>query len=144
MAYAVYSHSIKMEGGIVANEQNLKPIKLTHEEAVKNGQKGGIASGVARRERKRMKEYTEYVLDLPVSNKKKTNKLANMGIDADSIDNEMLLIVGLIEKAQSGDVAAVREVRSIIGEDNSLPVGYDNEHDGLFDAIAKAVTTYEV
>lgn len=43
----------------MANEQNLKPFKKgerSREEAVKNGRKGGIASGQARRERKLIKD----------------------------------------------------------------------------------------
>lgn len=42
----------------MANEQNLKPFTSdqSHEEAVKNGRKGGIASGQARRERKLIKD----------------------------------------------------------------------------------------
>jgi Holliday junction resolvasome RuvABC ATP-dependent DNA helicase subunit len=133
-----------LEGGILANEQNLRPIKLTHEEATIIGRNGGIASGEARRQRRRMREYAELVLDLPVKDKKKAGKLARMGINTTVIDNEMLLIVGLIEKAQGGDVSAAREVRSIIGEDTALPPGADDEHDGLFDAIEKAVIQREV
>lgn len=42
----------------MANEQNLKPFtsNQSHEEAVKNGRKGGIASGEARREKKLIKD----------------------------------------------------------------------------------------
>lgn len=42
----------------MANEQNLRPFTSdqSREEAVKNGQKGGIASGKARRERKTLAE----------------------------------------------------------------------------------------
>ena len=108
------------------------------------GQKGGIASGESRQRRKRMREYMETVLDLPVSDKRKLNKLARMGIIPEEINNEMLMTVGLWKKACDGDVAAVKEIRSIIGEDVNLPTGADGEHDGLFDAIAKAVLDREV
>lgn len=42
----------------MANEQNLKPFTSdqSHEEAVKNGRKGGIASGKAKRENKLIRE----------------------------------------------------------------------------------------
>lgn len=36
----------------MANEKNLHPIELSHEEAVKNGRKGGIASAEARKKKK--------------------------------------------------------------------------------------------
>lgn len=128
----------------MANEQNLKPRDLSKEEAMRIGRLGGLASVEARRKRKRLREYAELVLSLPVADKRKLNKLTRMGIDTEDIDNKMLLIVGLMEKAQSGDVAAVREIRSIIGEDVTLPPGSDDEHDGLFDAIAEAVLHHEV
>ena len=37
------------------NEQNLRPIRLSHEEATKNGKKGGVKSVKAKRERKAIK-----------------------------------------------------------------------------------------
>ena len=46
----------------MANEQNLRPIELSHEEATRNGRKGGIASGEARRERKKMQELARMIL----------------------------------------------------------------------------------
>jgi hypothetical protein len=67
-----------------------------------------------------------------------------MGVKPEDIDNEMLMIAALWNKACAGDVAAAREIRSIIGEDTALPPGADSEHDGLFDAIAKAVMQREV
>ncbi|MBQ6508066.1 MAG: hypothetical protein IJI07_01210 [Flexilinea sp.] len=37
------------------NEQNLRPLHQSNEEATRNGKKGGIASGKARRQRKAIK-----------------------------------------------------------------------------------------
>jgi hypothetical protein len=49
----------------VANEQNLVPFtsEQSHEEAVKNGRKGGIASGEARRNRKMLRDCLDYLLE---------------------------------------------------------------------------------
>lgn len=38
------------------NEQNLRPIKLTHEQAVEYGRKGGIRSGKSRQRKKELKK----------------------------------------------------------------------------------------
>lgn len=58
----------------MANEQNLENGKATQfrsgEEAVKNGRKGGIASGEAKRERKDMRYFAKIVLDELVKDKK--------------------------------------------------------------------------
>ena len=103
----------------MANEQNLKPIKsLSTEEAKRRGKKGGQRSGQVRRERKRLKEYMNLLLDLPVSDTKDFNKLSKMGVPVEEIDNKMMLVTALFRKAVTqGDVAAVKEIRSIIGDD---------------------------
>ena len=123
----------------MANDKNLIRRNLTTEEAREIGRKGGIASGEARRERRRMKECAEMILALPVKDKRKLNKLVNRGIAPEDADTITLLVAALIDKACTGDVNAAKEVRSLIGEDTRLPPGSDGEYDGLFDAIAKAV-----
>lgn len=82
----------------MANEQNLKPFtaEQSREEAVKNGKKGGIASGKAKRKRKSLREQLEMLLET--------------GNTQESI------AVALLEKAMSGDVRAFEVLRDTIGE----------------------------
>ena len=49
----------------MANEQNLVPFtsEQSHEEAVKNGRKGGIASGEARRNKKMLRDCIDYLFE---------------------------------------------------------------------------------
>ena len=49
----------------MANEKNLVPFtsEQSHEEAVKNGRKGGIASGEARRNKKMLRDCIDYLLE---------------------------------------------------------------------------------
>ena len=49
----------------MANEKNLVPFtsEQSHEEAVKNGRKGGIASGEAKRNRKMLRDCIDYLLE---------------------------------------------------------------------------------
>ena len=103
----------------MANEKNLIPNEQrTPSERRENAQKAGIASGEARRRKKLLKECMIELLDLPVSNHKQWNKLSKMGINPEDIDNKELLTVALFEKAvSSGDVAAFKEIRNLIGED---------------------------
>lgn len=51
----------------MANEQNLRPFTSdqSHEEAAKNGRKGGIASGEARRAKKTLREIMELYGQMP-------------------------------------------------------------------------------
>lgn len=89
----------------MANEQNLKPFtsNQSHEEAVKNGRKGGIRSGEAKRERKLIRDRI----------------LERMG--EDDWDK---MIDGLIERAIA-DTKSFESLRDTIGEKPSDKVELD-------------------
>lgn len=105
---------------MLANEKNLIPYsERSKEEARENGRKGGIASGESRRRRKLLKDSMNALLELPVSNTREYNALIKMGIDIEEIDNSQLIVLALFNKAKSGDVAAIKELRNLIGEDSN-------------------------
>lgn len=110
------------------NEKNLK--RLSPSEARKNGRKGGKASAESRRQRKTLKENMNLLLDLEVTGTRDFNKLTAMGIPVEEIDNAMLLTAAMFKKAASGDVAAYKEIRDLIGE------GSESENGDLMDLIA--------
>lgn len=65
-----------------------------------------------------MKDCMNLLLELPVTSTKDFNKLSRMGIPVEEIDNKMMLVVALFNRAVTlGDVAAVKEIRNIIGDD---------------------------
>ncbi len=101
------------------NEKNLIPFttEQSREEAEKNGRKGGIKSGEARRRKRSLKAAMEMVLSLPVRDIDIWNMLSAMGIDPSDMDNQTAMVCALMRKAQGGDVAAEKEIRSIIGAD---------------------------
>ena len=96
--------------------------KRTKEEQRKITQMGGKASGEARRKRKALKETMQMLLELPVYDNKAYNKMSGFGIDISDIDNNTRLMYSLLQRAFAGDVAAIKEVRSIIGEDTDADV----------------------
>ena len=101
----------------VANEENLIPNEeRTPSERRENARKGGIASGKARRRKRSMKEAADLFLSLPVSDKWKFNKAARRYVDVEDIDNQMLMIMGLVDAATDGDARAARVVIDMIGE----------------------------
>lgn len=105
---------------MLANEKNLIPYSERSEnEARENGRKGGIASGESRRRRKLLKDSMNALLELPVSSTKEYNALIKIGIDIEDIDNSQLIVLALFNKAKSGDVAAIKELRNLIGEDSA-------------------------
>ena len=61
----LYALFFWLEAVFVANEKNLVPFtsEQSHEEAVKNGRKGGIASGEAKRNRKMLRDCIDYLLE---------------------------------------------------------------------------------
>ena len=105
----------------MANEKNLVPFtsEQSHEQAVINGRKGGVASGQAKRRRKLLRDSMNALLELPVSSTKEYNALIKIGIDIEDIDNSQLIVLALFNKAKSGDVAAIKELRNLIGEDSA-------------------------
>ena len=87
--------------------------------------KGGIASGVARRRKRALKEAADLYLSLPVSDKRTWNRLARRGIDPEDIDNQMLVIAGLTDAAACGDAKAATVLFKALGE--NVPPGEANE-----------------
>ena len=112
----------------MANEKNLVPItSLSKEEAKKRGSKGGKKSAESRRRKKLLKDCMVDLLDLPVSGVKNYNKLARLGLDAKDIDNRALLTAALFLKGASGDVAAFKEIKELIGEQKTEANGMIEE-----------------
>lgn len=80
-----------------AGHSNLIPAsKLTPEERRENGRKGGIASGIARNERKTLKEQLLILLE--------------------NGDTQKEVSLALISKALTGDTKAFEVIRDTIGE----------------------------
>jgi len=114
---------------MMPNEKNLKPVR-TKSEARERGKNGGKASGAARRQRKTLKDNMNMLLGMDVTGTRDFNKLTAMGIPVEEIDNAMLLTAALFQRAKSGDVAAYKEIRDLIGE------GAPNENGDLTELIA--------
>lgn len=108
----------KREVVVMPNEENLIPFsERTESEQREIQQKGGIASGQARRRKRRMKDAAEYYLSLPVSDRRKFNRLARRYVDAEEIDNQMLLVAGLHDAACAGDARAATVLIKLLGEE---------------------------
>lgn len=106
----------------MANENNLIPIEhLSKDEAKKRGSAGGKASAAARRRKKSMKECMKMLLSMNATDAKTVKAIEALGIeDKEAITNTLAIAAALMNRAQHGDVAAVKEVRSIIGDDERL------------------------
>lgn len=99
----------------MANEENLIPNeKRTPSERRENARKAGIASGVARRQKKSMKQAMNAILSLPASDECKSC-LDSLGIDLGDADNQTLMMVAAFQKAIKGNIDAMKFIASITG-----------------------------
>lgn len=93
---------------------NLIPFnQLSQEEHREIARKGGKASVKARRQKKALKEQIELLLSLPLQDSRIRNKMEQLGIDADNIDNQMAMVIAMWNKALKGDVKAFKALTEI-------------------------------
>lgn len=101
----------------MAGEKNLIPMdQRSEDEARELGRKGGIASGVSRRRKRSLKEAADIYLSLPVSDRRRWNKIARKGVDPEDVDNQMAMIIGLTEAATQGDARAAKIIVDLLGD----------------------------
>lgn len=100
----------------MANKQNLKTLSPT--EARKNGKKGGIASGKARRERKAMKDTLASLLSMPLNSgtTADVDKIKDFAeLQDQNITVQEAIMLAQIQLAIAGDTKAAEYVRDTSG-----------------------------
>ena len=103
----------------MANVENLTPFtsEQSREEAVKNGQKGGIASGKARREKKTIQKILADYLDNDVQSNKSLKKIADTaGITGEQSIKELVTAVCILNTLKKGDVDKLSSIMGLLGE----------------------------
>ena len=102
----------------MANEENLIPFnERTESEQRQIAQKGGIASGAARRRKRSMREAADYYLSLPETDRRRVNAMLRDQIEPEDVDNQMAVIVGIAEQAKRGDARAANVLLKMLGEE---------------------------
>lgn len=105
------------EVGDVSGEKNLIPFdQRTEAEQKAIRTAGGIASGAARRRKRSLREAADLYLSLPVSDRRRWNKIARKGVDPEDVDNQMAMIIGLTEAATQGDARAAKIIVDLLGD----------------------------
>lgn len=110
----------------MANEENLKPFKpgRSSEEAVRNGQKGGIASGQARRQKKTLSELAKMIAENPAPTSAK-KKLTKMGISDEDANNNACIVAAVYDKAVKGNMQAVDKWEQLTAVSNDDDKKYE-------------------
>lgn len=99
--------------------KNLVPLdQRTKDEQRTIQEKGGIASGVARRRKRSMKEAADYYLSLPETDHRRVNALLRDEVEPEDVDNQMSVVMGMAEAAKRGDARAANVLLKMLGEDN--------------------------
>ena len=101
-------------------EENLIPFnQRTKDEQREIASAGGKASGESRRKRKTLAESMKDLLELPINDEREYNQVAKTGIPIEDIDNSQLIVLALFKQAKSGDVSAIKELKKMIGEEDT-------------------------
>lgn len=104
-------------GNLIPNENR------TPEERRENARKAGIASGIARRQKKTLREIGEMIGSLDIKSEKNREILRQAGIDDEDMINDVGMLFRLNLKAQQGDTRAIELLAKLRGElapDNPL------------------------
>lgn len=102
----------------MSNEKNLIPFnERTESEQREIAQKGGIASGAARRRKRSMREAADYYLSLPETDRRRVNAMLRDQIDPEDVDNQMSVVMGIAAAAKQGDSRAANVLLKMLGEE---------------------------
>lgn len=99
------------------NDGNLK--RPSSDEARELGRRGGVASGIARRRRKALREALDVYISLPVQDKRSLNRLLRAGVDEDDADTQMLIVASLVQRAIDGNVRAAKLIFDLVADDSA-------------------------
>lgn len=103
------------------------------EEAAKNGRKGGIASGKARREKKTIQKILADLLDGQIKDSPQFAKLASkMGVESDKSVKDIFTMVCLLNSVKNGNLGDLELLRKLLGEDNAK-----EQNNGILDDLAE-------
>lgn len=112
----------------MANSDNLKGKGLDHRttsEQREIAQKGGLASGAARRQKKSMKAAAKALLDMPVTSKELQQKMKLLGVPEGDSTYQMAVMVAMLNQGMKGNVKAAYFLRDTVGESPSDQIRRD-------------------
>lgn len=93
-------------------------------EAAKNGRKGGIASGKARRQKKTLSELAKMIAENPAPTSAK-KKLTKMGISDEDANNNACIVAAVYDKAVKGNMQAVDKWEQLTAVSNDDDKKYE-------------------
>lgn len=98
----------------MAGADNLVP--LTTDKAREIGRQGGIASGIAKRQKKTLAQIGDMIGNLNIKNEKNREILRAAGIEDEDMINDVGMLYRLNLKAQTGDPRAIELLAKLRGQ----------------------------
>lgn len=113
---------------------NLKPFtsEQSREEAAKNGRKGGIASGIAKRQKKTLAAMAQTFAELPVPDKMQ-KELKELGVSQEDAVHQMAIVAAMFSAGEKGNVRAAALISEWLAPEKT------EENNGVLGDILDAV-----
>ena len=128
----------------MANEtsKNLIPqSERTKDEQREIARKGGIASGVARREKKTVQKILNDFLSTAAKDNPQVSKLAaKMGLQGDGSIKDLFTIVCTLNTLKDGNLSDLERLSKLLGEQTEVADTEAEKQAAFLDAVKKAVT----
>lgn len=117
-------------------DKHLIPLtERSEEEAHAIRSAGGKAAQQKRKEKQMMADLVELYSGLPITDKRKKNRLAKLGIPPEELTQKMLVADALMRAAQAGNTYAIQMFMEITGE---AGMGGPAKENNLLEAIQNA------
>ena len=126
----------------MANEKNLIPFdERTKNEQREIARQGGIASGIARREKKTVQKILNDFLSTAAKDNPQVAKLAaKMGLKSDDSIKDLFTIVCILNTMKDGNLSDLERLSKQLGEQTEIADTEAQKQADFLDAVKKAVT----
>ena len=113
----------------------------TGEQQVEIARQGGIASGIARREKKTVQKILNDFLDTSARDNPQIAKLAaKMGLQGDESIKDLFTIVCTLNTLKSGNLGDLEKLSKLLGEQTEIADTEAQKQAEFLDAVKKAVS----
>ena len=122
--------------------KNLIPqSERTKDEQREIARKGGIASGIARREKKTVQKILNDFLSTAAKNNPQVSKLAaKIGLQDDGSIKDLFTIVCTLNTLKDGNLSDLERLSKLLGEQTEIADTEAQKQAAFLDAVKKAVT----
>ena len=123
-------------------DRNLIPVtERSPEEAHAIRSAGGKARQEQRKQQQQMSDLLALYSGMPITDKRRANRLKKMGVPPEELTQKLLVADGLMKAAQAGNTYAIQMYMELIGEAGGGPAKDNNLLDAIIDATKEDIDT---